>query len=43
MQIRTANIEGAEELNRLYLQAFDKSEAESASKIAVSLLFEQLI
>ncbi|MGB3402040.1 MAG: N-acetyltransferase [Microcoleaceae cyanobacterium] len=43
MKIRSANIKDTEEIKNLYLQAFDTSEAELVSNIAVNLLSEKPI
>ncbi|GAB4546620.1 MAG: N-acetyltransferase [Pleurocapsa sp.] len=41
MQIREANIKDSERIKHLYLQAFDNSEAELVSDVAVNLLHEK--
>jgi putative acetyltransferase len=41
MKIRSANLKDTEEIKNLYLQAFDDSEAELVSNVAVNLLHEK--
>ena len=41
MKIREANIEDSEDIKNLHLQAFDSSEAELVSDLAVNLLHEK--
>jgi putative acetyltransferase len=41
MHIRAANIRDSEGIKKLYLQAFDNSEAEVVSDVAVNLLHER--
>jgi putative acetyltransferase len=43
MKIREANIKDTEEIKNIYLQAFDDSEAELVSDVAINLLSEKSI